>query len=257
MTDKPIDIVTLGNSGIRASYLAFGTGTRGYSHSSAQTRKDPQWLTNALVKSYDAGINFWDLADLYGSHPFAKKALEAFEREQVVIMTKTMAKDADGCRHDIDRFLEELGTDYLDIVLMHGKTSGNWTREDRGVMDVLSEAKKRGVIRAVGISAHSYRALETAVQEPWVDIMLVRYNYSGVQMDGDPGEIEKVMQAAQKNGKGTVAMKVLGEDALASDPEKAIRFVAQTDCVNAMTIGYQSDEELAQCVAIVKTIRQS
>ncbi len=255
VTGKPKHVVELGNTGVRVSYLAIGTGTVGFDHSSKQTRKDPRWLTDALIKAYEWGINFWDLADLYGSHPFAKRALESFDRDQLVIMSKTMAKNSEDCRHDIERFRTELGTDYLDILLMHGETSGGWNREKRGVMDALSEAKDRGFIRAVGISAHSEEALKTASEEPWVDILLARFNYAGVKMDGNPGKIEPIIRAAGESGKGTIAMKVLGEDDLSSDPEKAIRFVAGTDCIDAMTIGYLSFDEMRQCVDIVDKLK--
>ena len=50
-----------------------------------------------------------------------------------------------------DRFRRELGVDYLDICLMHCLTEGDWTERYRGVMDVLSEAKEKGVIRAHGV----------------------------------------------------------------------------------------------------------
>jgi 1-deoxyxylulose-5-phosphate synthase len=254
-TTKPKQLVELGNTGIKVSYLAIGTGTDGYTHSSRQTRKDPNWLTEALVDSYELGINFWDLADLYGSHPFAKKALEKFDRSKLVIMTKTQATDYEGCRKDIEHFLKEIGTDYLDIVLMHCKIAGNWNVEERGVMDALSEAKEKGQIRTVGISAHSYEALETAIKEPWVEVLLARYNYGEAHMDGDPAKIEKIIRAAREQGKGTIAMKVLGQDDLTSDPEKAIRFVVETDCVDAMTIGYMNHDEMNQCVEIVDRLR--
>ena len=253
--DKTKELVELGNTGVKVSYLAIGTGTDGYTHSSRQTRKDPNWLTQALIDSYDLGITFWDLADLYGSHPFAKKALEKVNRANVTIMTKTQATDYDGCKKDINRFLKEIGTDYLDIVLMHCKIDGDWNVKERGVMDALSEAKERGQIRTVGISAHSYPALATALSEPWVEVMLIRYNYGEKHMDGIPAKIEKVIQTAREKGIGTIAMKVLGQDDLTSDPEKAIRFVTDTECVDAMTIGYMSHKEMRQCVEIVERLR--
>ena len=254
--NKPAQLVELGNTGIKVSYLAIGTGTEGYSHSSRQTRKDPNWLTEAIIDSYDLGISFWDLADLYGSHPFAKKALKKFNRNDIVIMTKTQATNYKGCKKDIDLFLKEIGTDYLDMVLLHCKIAGDWNVAERGAMDALSEAKAAGKIRAVGISAHSYQALETAVNEPWVEVLLARYNYDGAHMDGEPAKIEKIIRAARENGQGTIAMKVLGEGSLSSDPEKAIRFVAETDCVDAMTIGYMSHDEMRQCAGIVDRFRK-
>ena len=55
--------VPLGRSGLEASPLAIGTGTHGWSGSSAQTRKGPGWLVRLLREGLELGIDFWDLAD--------------------------------------------------------------------------------------------------------------------------------------------------------------------------------------------------
>jgi aryl-alcohol dehydrogenase-like predicted oxidoreductase len=66
----------------------------------------------------------------------------------------------------IRRFRKELGTDYIDVFLMHCLTEGDWTNRYRGVMDVLSEAKQKGIIRAHGCSCHSIEALRAAAASP-------------------------------------------------------------------------------------------
>ena len=99
------------------------------------------------------GVNFWDLADQYGSHRYAMEALKHIERENLVINTKTTARDYQTCSKAVERFLKELGTDYLDIVLLHGKDSSDWNTGCRGAMDALNDAKERELVRAVGISS--------------------------------------------------------------------------------------------------------
>ena len=70
------DLVTLGKTGIQVTRLAQGTGTNGVSKSSNQIRKmGDQGLSELLVRGVDNGVRFWDLADQYGSHPHAKRAL--------------------------------------------------------------------------------------------------------------------------------------------------------------------------------------
>jgi predicted aldo/keto reductase-like oxidoreductase len=121
-------------------------------------------------------------------------------------------------------------------------------------MDALSEAKDRGWVKAVGISCHGLDALTVAAAEPWVDVILARVNYAGTRMDASPDQVLPVLQAAYDNGKGIYAMKVLGCGPLTSDPEKAIRYVMNLDCVHAMTIGHTEDGQLDQNVAMIERL---
>jgi aryl-alcohol dehydrogenase-like predicted oxidoreductase len=87
--------VMLGRTGIEVSLLGIGTGTRSWSKTSSQTRNlGLVGLADLLVYAYEQGITFIDTADQYGSHPHIRKALERIPREQVVITTKTIARNA-------------------------------------------------------------------------------------------------------------------------------------------------------------------
>jgi aryl-alcohol dehydrogenase-like predicted oxidoreductase len=243
--------VQLGKTGLIVSKLAIGTGTNGWGYASDQTRKGFDWLVNLLKLGYELGVNFWDLADQYGSHKHAKEALKGINREDIVITSKTIARDYRACLKDVERFLREIGTDYLDVVLLHAKGSGDWNVKFRGPMDALSEAKDKGLVRAVGISSHSFEALKTAASEPWVDVILVRINYAGVNMDAPPEWVIPVLERAHNAGKGIYAMKVLGCGPLTSDPERAIRYVMGLGCVDAMTIGHTDHAHLRRNVEII------
>jgi aryl-alcohol dehydrogenase-like predicted oxidoreductase len=149
------DRVTLGKTGIQTSRLAMGTGTVGVGHHSHQTALGIQGLSELLLNGYDQGLRFFDSADSYGSHPHVAEALKHVPRDKVTVLTKTWARDPATARADLDRFRKELGTDYLDICLMHCLTEADWTERYKGVMDVFSEAKEKGIIRAHGCSCHS------------------------------------------------------------------------------------------------------
>ncbi|MFZ1143146.1 MAG: aldo/keto reductase [Candidatus Sulfotelmatobacter sp.] len=149
------DTVTLGSTGIKTSRLAMGTGTVGSGHHSHQTALGVKGLSDLLLNGYDHGLRFFDSADSYGSHPHVAEALKHVPRDKVTVLTKTWARDPATARADLDRFRRELGTDYLDVCLMHCVTEADWTDRYRGVMDVLSEAKQKGIIRTHGCSCHS------------------------------------------------------------------------------------------------------
>src|SRR6267378_2912953 len=167
------DTVTLGKTGIQTSRLAMGTGTVGSGHHSHQTALGVKGLSDLLLNGYDHGLRFFDS---YGSHPHVAEALKHVPRDKVTVLTKTWARDPASVRADLDRFRRELGTDHIDICLMHCLTEGDWTERYQGVMDVLSEAKQKGIIRAHGCSCHSIEALRAAAKSPWVDVDLVRIN---------------------------------------------------------------------------------
>src|SRR6202790_5375388 len=140
------DTVSLGSTGIKTSRLAMGTGTVGSGHHSHQTALGVKGLSDLLLNGYDHGLRFFDSADSYGSHPHVAEALKHVQRDKVTVLTKTWARDAASARADLDRFRRELGTEHIDICLMHCLTEPDWTERYKGVMDVLSEAKEKAII---------------------------------------------------------------------------------------------------------------
>lgn len=246
------DTVTIGKTGIQTSRLAMGTGTVGSGHHSHQTALGIKGLSDLLLNGYDRGLRFFDSADSYGSHPHVAEALKHVPRDKVTVLTKTWARDSATARADLDRFRQELGTDYIDICLMHCLTEDNWTQRFRGVMDVLSEAKEKGTIRAHGCSCHSIEALREAAKSPWVDVHLVRINPVGAFMDSEPDTVISVIREMRANGHGVVGMKILGQGDLRHRQDEAIKFALSLDLLDAFTIGAENkaeQEDLIQRIA--------
>jgi aryl-alcohol dehydrogenase-like predicted oxidoreductase len=248
------DRVTLGNTGIEISRLAMGSGTHGYGGSSDQTRLGLEGFSALLVDSYDRGITFWETADQYGAHAHLKRAIAAVGRQNVVIMTKTHAQTEAELTSDLDRFLVELGTDYIDIVLLHNRQSASWTEECAGAMDELEQAKRRGVVRAHGVSCHTLAALRSAAQTPWVDVDLARVNPAGLHMDADPATVIGVLREMKAAGKGVIGMKILGQGDLSGQLDAAIGHAVALDCIDGFTIGFRSRSELEEVQAKIAAI---
>ncbi len=241
----PHDRVKLGNTGIELSRMAMGTGTNGFGGSSDQTRKlGIKGVSDLLRAAFDDGINFWETADQYGSHPHVKEALKKTNREEVVILTKTNSKTYKDVKSDLDRFKQELGTDYFDIVLLHAVTDGNWNTNMKGAMEALAEAKEEGTIRAHGLSCHSLEALQTAADEPWVDVDLARFNPGGARMDADVDTVQKVLTRMKKNGKAILGMKVYGAGLLLDKKDECLQFQLGTGITDAFTMGIDNIEYL-------------
>ncbi len=241
----PYDRVKLGQTGIEMSRMAMGTGTHGFGGASNQTRQlGIRGLSDMLHAGFDEGINFWETADQYGSHPPVGAALKKVNREEVVILTKTNSKTYKDVKKDLDRFRMELGTDYLDIILLHAITDPQWNQNFKGAMEALAEAKEEGILRAHGISCHSIGALETAADEPWVEVDLARFNPGGARMDADVSTVTKVLKRMKSNGKAIIAMKVYGCGELLHMKDECLQFQTGSGIADAFTLGMESIEHL-------------
>jgi aryl-alcohol dehydrogenase-like predicted oxidoreductase len=237
------DTVTLGKTGIKTSRLAMGTGTVGFGGHSHQSSLGVKGLSDLLLNGHGQGLRFFDSADSYGSHPHVAEALKHLQRDKVTVLTKTWSRDAAGVRADLDRFRRELGTDYLDVCLIHCVTEADWTERYRGAMDVLSEAKEKGIIRAHGCSCHSLEALRAAAKSPWVEVDLVRINPIGSHMDADPDTVVSVIREMKAAGKGIVGMKILGQGDLRNRQDEAIKYALSLGLLDAFTIGAENKSE--------------
>jgi len=247
------DEVVLGHTGIRTSRLAMGSGTMGFGGASNQTRIGKAAFVNLLLNGYhENGLRFFDTADAYGSHPEVAAAVRQLPRDKVTIMTKSDNRNPAAMRADLDRFRKELGVDMIDIVLIHCVTEADWTTRYRGIMDVLSDAKQKGIIRAHGCSCHTIQALRAAAASSWVDLDLVRLNPIGSYMDANPETVAGVVKEMRAQGKGIVGMKILGQGDLRDRPAEAVRYALGTGVLDAFTIGAESisqQNQLAHFVA--------
>ena len=157
----------------------------------------------------------------------------------------------------VSRFLKEIGTDYIDLVLLHCATSPKWTEEWRAQMDGLAALKAKGMIRAHGVSCHSIAALEAAAADPWVDSVHTRINPFGIRMDDKPDKVVPVLKKLHAAGKGVVGMKLIGEGQLRNDPEKrdeSARFVLGLGCVDVLDIGFEKIEEIDDFAGRVRKV---
>lgn len=264
----PFERVPLGRTGLKVSRVCLGTGMRGWMRESNQTRLGREAFEKLLRGVFDRGVNFFDLADLYGTHPFVPSALKGIPRDRYVLTSKIWWREnglPEKERPDADvivaRFLKELQTDYVDLVLLHCVTSAKWPEELARQMDLLADLKKKGMIRAHGVSCHSVEALQAAAEQPWVQSVNARINPYGVKMDGPPEKVVPVLKQIHAAGKGVVGMKIIGEGQFRDSDEKrdaSVKFALQSGCVDVLCVGCESLAELEDLAARVRKVpRQS
>ena len=203
-----------------------------------------------LLNGYDHGLRLFDTADDYGSHPAVAMALKQVPREKVTVLTKTDHRDAKSVRADLDRYRRELGTDYIDVLLIHCVTESDWNTRYRGVMDVLSEAKEKGVIRTHGElpldrgAAHGGgRALGGTGPGAHESAGCGRIH--GCR-SGDGGGRD---QANARGGKSHCRNEDSGQGALSQRQDYALNYALGLGLLDAFTIGATNKNEQMNLIA--------
>jgi aryl-alcohol dehydrogenase-like predicted oxidoreductase len=268
--------VTLAGGAVKMTRLGFGTGTVGRETKQSIWAKRNKRLERVMSdqdavalfhRAYERGITFFDMADVYGTHPFCREALKDIPREKVALMTKFWWQhQAQGgdllaipvkeretfARKAFDRYRRELNTDYIDMLLLHCLTQPKWVEEMQPYMDVFSEYKEQGLIKTLGCSCHNYGAMETAADCSWVDILLARINPEGVRCDGSADEVLKVLREAKRKGKFVIGMKVYGAGDLLSQRDACMKFAQECGVQDALTLGVKSVDEMNENLSLME-----
>jgi aryl-alcohol dehydrogenase-like predicted oxidoreductase len=262
----PYEIVSLGKTGLKPSRLCLGTGMHGYQRSSNQTRLGREKFQALIAAAYERGVRMFDLADLYGSHSYLRPALPGVDRKNLVIASKIWWQNnnlPEIERPEADvvlaRFLKEIKTDHLDILLLHCVTSPDWPTELRRYMDRMAKLKEKGLVRAIGVSCHSLEALEAAAAEPWVDVVYARINPTGASMDAAPEQVVPVLKKIHAAGKGVVGMKLIGEGRYRNSDElrnESVKFVLGLGCVDVLDVGFEKTAEIDDFAARIRSVPQ-
>jgi aryl-alcohol dehydrogenase-like predicted oxidoreductase len=253
-TSPTTEIVTLGRTGIKATRLAQGTGWNGGGRSSAHTRLGEKAFNELIRHDVERGIAFFDGADLYGSHPYLRTALDGVPRDKYILQSKIWPRTeywnsaSGGAKAEVDRFRRELRSEVIDICLIHCMTNGKWPEEYKRIRDELSELKDKGAVRAIGVSCHDLGALKVACTHPWTDVVLARINNVGkdAAMDASVEEVAPVLKQARASGKVILGMKVFGAGKLTQPEQKdaSLKFVWSNGLVDAITVGMLSPQEV-------------
>src|SRR5436309_264356 len=212
----PYENVPLGRTQLKLGRVCMGTGVKGGNRQSNQTRMGKEKFDALIKGAYERGVRVFDLADLYGTHPYLIPALKGIPRDNFAIITKIWwrpggipEKERPDADVVIPRFLKELGTDYIDLLLLHCVESPKWPEELQKQMEILAKFKEKGTIRAHGVSCHTAEALEAAVDEPWVDSVHARINPYGMSMDKAAEKVPGILKRLHAAGKGVVGMKIM------------------------------------------------
>jgi hypothetical protein len=258
------DWVTLGNSGVKVTRLAFGTGSMG---GRVQRELGQEGFTRLVRHAYDRGIRFFESADAYSEmHEMLAIALRGLPRDSYRLMTKYRLRETEDPKLTIDRFRKELDSEYFDILLLHCVRVPDWAEQYKRLRDAFDEAKDRKVILAHGASCHGLLPLRAfPAHTGWLDVALLRVNHAGTRMDtlkptdtddiGDVNEVVGHIKEIRARGTGVIGMKIMGEGQFRTPEQRdaSIRFVTGLGTVDAVTIGYKSEAEIDEAIERLNT----
>lgn len=250
------DQVTLGKTGIKLSRLGFGAGSNN-GHIQLANGKDA--FVDLIHYAYDRGITYIDTAESYATFNVIGDAIKGLPREKLFIQSK-MERPSEDALAMIDRHRKTFDTDYVDSLLVHCMTRGQWTDQWKRTMDAFDEAKSRNWIRAKGVSCHSLPALRTAVESDWNEVHLVRVNPQGAFTDtednkwtsrgNDIAPVLEQIKVMHAKGRGIIGMKICGNGTFTTpeDREKSIRFAMAQKEIDAVVIGFKNRAEIDEAI---------
>jgi aryl-alcohol dehydrogenase-like predicted oxidoreductase len=200
----------------------------------------------------DCGVNYVDTARAYRDGDDEKVVGQAIagRRDNLVLSTKTMARDAAGARRDLETSLKLLGTDHVDIWHLHHLN----TQPEReqalapgGAMEAAVKARAEGLVRFIGVTGHDWTQIGQAVATGLFDTVLCWYNCAMQEPE------ELIFPHALAHGSGVVIMNAGRNDKLfagegAPPPPDFYRYVLGHPAVNVTLLGLRN-VELFQSVA--------
>jgi predicted aldo/keto reductase-like oxidoreductase len=250
------DVVTLGNSGLQVTRLAFGTGSN---NGHVQSSLGQQEFTRLIPYAYDRGIRFFETAEAYTTPAMLGEALKAYPRESYQLMNKVTTDEGVDPHKRFDEMRRISQTEYFDIMLLHWQHTSDWVAETSRWQDGILEAQAKRVIRNRGASVHGLPALRQIPGNKWLEVAMIRMNHNGTRMDGpipdddNPGIIPEVVEhvkQVKKEGMGVVSMKLVGDGRFTKhdDRQKAMRFAFQNAGVDCVTVGFKSTQEIDEAI---------
>ncbi len=257
------DWVPLGNSGVKVTRLALGTGTF-----AGQVQRDlgQEEFTRLVRHAYDSGIRFFETAEAYKGMPeMLATALKGIPRDSYKLMTKFRWVDGiENPQQRIDGYRRQLNSEYFDIMLIHCVRTPDWTDTLKPLREAMESAKDKKIILAHGASTHGLDGINSFPGNKWLDVALCRINHKGVRMDtpsrkdtndlGDVPQVTARIQAVRRQGTGVIGMKLVGEGQFKNpeDRDAAIRYAFDVGGVDAVTIGYKSTAEIDEAIARIE-----
>lgn len=228
--------ITLGSTGITVPQNAFGA--------LPVQRVNLDQAVCLLRRAYEGGMRFFDTARAYSDSEQKLGVAFSEMRDQVYLASKTQAKTPEKFWTDLNKSLEMLQTDYLDIYQFHCASQVYAPGDGTGMYECMLEAKAQGKIRHIGITAHQIGVAEDAIASGLYETLQFPFSYLS-------SEREQALAAKCKEANmGLIAMKGLA-GGLITNAKAAMAFMLQFDSVLPIW-GVQREKELEDWLSFME-----
>ncbi len=201
-----------------------------------------------LLNDYlDRGGNYIETAEAYGDGLSESKVGQAVSkrRKDFILATKCGKRTYKDAQTSIQKSLERLKTDTVDILFMHAVQTRNDVRmllSDDGALRAAEEAREKGQVRFIGITGHGYPdALYHAIQEYPFDVLMTGFNY--YDRFNFPFTEEGLLPTCLERGIGVMGMKALADGYLYRSVEDAIRYTLSLP-ITTLVLGVNTPDYL-------------
>jgi 1-deoxyxylulose-5-phosphate synthase len=251
------DMVTLGNSGMKVTRLAFGTGSNNGHVQYALGQKE---FSRLIAYAYDRGIRFFETAEAYMTPAMLGEALKPYPRDSYQLMSKVTTYTGGDPMKRFDDMRRVSQTEYFDIMLLHWQHDGDWVEETKHWQDGMYQAQSKNIIKTRGASVHGLPALRQVPGNKFLEVAMIRMNHNGTRMDGlnsedanNPSVVPEVVahvKQVKAQGMGVISMKLVGDGAFTKhdDRVKAMRFAMQNAGVDCVTVGFKNTQEIDEAI---------
>ncbi len=251
---KGLPTAKLGDTGVIVPRMGFGCGSRWMSV------QDDDTALEMLEYAVDNGLYYWDTAASYGNERLSSEErigmILSQYRDRVFLVSKTEEREAEDAKRGIERSLERLRTDHLDLMHVHsiGSVEDAEQLGEKGkVLEVLHRYREEGVIRHIGFTGHTTAAgMKRAAELYDFEVMMMALNHQVA--DGSERFEELPAPYAMEKGMGVVAMKVIRprETIEGLDAGDLIRYALSLKEFHMINIGIDNLELLKANIAILK-----
>ncbi len=223
-----MEYVALGKTNVMVSRTSFGTG--GVEKLSVEA-------ATALVKAgYESGINFFDIASSSPGNPVRYAFYDI--RNSIILGAQTTSVTAGGIIQDVEQFLLDFQTDYIDILHLHNIPFVPFPKQEDGIYETLQSLKSHGKIHHISFSSESLLLVQEACETGLFNTVRYPFNYLSTEEEKD------FVKWCESKEIGFIAYKPLSGGKIKNIP-LAFGFLRQFDPVVPVW-GFSTDEELQQ-----------
>ena len=192
----------LGKTGVELSVIGLG--------GIVLMNSTQEHANEVVARAIEAGVNYFDVAPTYGDAELRMGPALKPHREKAFLACKTTKRDRKGAAEELQQSLKRLETDHLDLYQLHAiskvKEDVDQALGPDGAIQAIVQARRKGLIRFIGFSAHSVEAALKAIEEFPFDTILYPINYV-CHFAGNFDQ--RVLEAAKGKQMGILALKAM------------------------------------------------